>query len=94
MIDDFPSMCSMWKHLNTSVQKPQHFLLFCKLAIYYYITYYISVEGDGGQEPGRIGAGGVREVGGERMGSRIPKVVGTGRREENFAILRNILQST
>ena len=33
-----------------------------------------------GREPGRIGAGGVREAGGERAGSGIPKVAGTGRK--------------
>ena len=38
------------------------------------------------------GAGGVWEVRGERAGSGIPKVAGTGRKEDNFAILHNILQ--
>ena len=33
--------------------------------------------GTGGREPGRIRAGGVREAGGERAGSGIPKVAGT-----------------
>ena len=33
--------------------------------------------GTGGREPGRIGAGGVREARGERAGSGIPKVAGT-----------------
>ena len=37
-------------------------------------------------------AGGVREAEGERVGSGIPKVAETGRKGENFAILRNILQ--
>ena len=31
-------------------------------------------RGTGGREPGRIGAGGVQEAGGERTGSGIPKV--------------------
>ena len=50
--------------------------------------------GQGGWEPGRIWAGGVREAGGERAGSGIPRVAETGRKGEKFAILRNILQST
>jgi len=44
------------------------------------------VEGEGG------GKGGVREVGEEGMGSGIPKVVGSGRKRENYAALHNILQ--
>ena len=38
----------------------------------------------GERKPGRIGAGGLREAEGERVGSRIPKVVGTGRKREKF----------
>ena len=40
--------------------------------------------GTGGREPGRIGVGGVREAGGERAGSGIPKMGGTRRKEEKF----------
>ena len=42
------------------------------------------MEGDRGREPGRIGAGGVREAGGERAGSGIPKVAGTRGKQEKF----------
>ena len=41
-------------------------------------------RGTVGREPGRIGAGGVGEAGGERTGSGIPKVAGTGRKGEKF----------
>ena len=52
--------------------------------------YFYSVVGggvQGGGSPGEKGAGGVREAGGERAGSGIPKVAGTGRKAEKF---RNI----
>jgi len=55
------------------------------------------VGGTGGWETGRIGggrgAGGGREVGEEGAGSRIPKVVGSRTKRENYATLHNILQS-
>ena len=44
----------------------------------------ISGGGQGGGSPGEQGAGGVREAGGERAGSGIPKVEGTGRKVEKI----------
>ena len=49
--------------------------------------------GTGGRRLGEKGAGGVREAGEEGAGSGIPKVAGSGRKRENYATLRNILQS-
>jgi len=46
----------------------------------------------GGRRGGKE-AGGVREVGEERAGSRIPKVAGSGRKRENYAALRNTSES-
>ena len=45
--------------------------------------------GTGGGRPGEKGAGGVREVGEEGVGSGIPKVAGSRRKREK---LRNIAQ--
>ena len=45
--------------------------------------------GQGGGRPGEKGAGGVREAGEEGAGSGIPKVAGSGRKQEK---LRNIAQ--
>ena len=46
-------------------------------------------EGTGGGRPGEKGAGGVREAGEEGAESGIPKVAGSGRKQEK---LRNIVQ--
>ena len=45
--------------------------------------------GQGGGRPGEKGAGGVREAGEEGAGSGIPKVAGSGRKQEK---LHNIVQ--
>ena len=44
-----------------------------------------------GQEPGREGAEGVREVAKEKTGSKVLKVVGTGKLEKNFAASHSII---
>ena len=49
--------------------------------------------GGRGGRPGEKGAGGVREAGEERTGSRILKVAGSGRKRENYATLRHISRS-
>ena len=48
--------------------------------------------GEGGRL-GEKGAGGVRDAEEEGTGSGIPKVAGSRRKRENYATLRNILQS-
>ena len=50
------------------------------------------MEGTGGREHRTLGVGEVREAGGERVGSGIPKVAGARKKGENFVILHNISQ--
>ena len=54
---------------------------------------FLEVLVTGGGRQGEKGAGGVREVGEEGAGSRIPKVAGSGRKRENYATLRNTSES-
>jgi len=62
-------------------------VLFHSFDIYIYI--YFVWRGTGGGRPGEKGAGGVREAEEEGMGSGITKVVGSGRKRENYATLCN-----
>ena len=52
---------------------------------------HFSGEGQGGGRLGEKGTGGVREVGEEGEGSRIPKVVGSGRKREKLCNIAQYL---
>jgi len=54
--------------------------------------YKLNVEGGRGRETRRKGDGRCTEGRRDKAGSRIPKVVGSGRKKEKYAILCNFSQ--